>query len=105
MPLYAQIICIGGNGLFAFFFALAGIMSFGKGDNGQSAPGLGVFLLLLAAAALYSMWVLLKFRRYLGAEQALEREAHIAELRGKLDAMTAATSEASPGAGRTTDTS
>jgi hypothetical protein len=105
MPLYAQIICIGGNGLFAFFFALAGIMSFGKGDTGQSSPGLGVFLLLLAAAAIYSMWVLLKFRRYLGAEQALEREAHIAELREQLDAMNAATSETPPAAGQATDAS
>jgi len=89
MPLYAQIICIGGNGLFAFFFALAGFMSFGKGENGDSSPGLGVFLLLLAAAALYSMWVLLKFRRYLGQEASIEREAHLAHLRHEMDAEAA----------------
>jgi hypothetical protein len=96
MPLYAQIICIGGNGLFAFFFALAGFMSFGKGESGEASPGLGVFLLLLAAAALYSMWVLLKFRRYLSAEQALEREAHIADLRSQLDAANGRASDAPP---------
>lgn len=103
MPLYAQIICIGGNGLFAFFFALAGFMSFGKGENGQSSPGLGVFLLLLAAAALYSVWVLLKYRRYLGAEQALEREAHLAELRGQLDAINATLAATQPTPGSTTN--
>lgn len=84
MPIYAQIICIGGNGLFALLFALAGFGAAASGDT-----GLAVFLFLLTGAAGYSAWVLLKFRRYLGAEQALEREAHIADLRRQLDAANA----------------
>lgn len=84
MPLHAQILCIGGNALFALFFVIAaqGVMTDGN-------YGLALFLALLAAAAIYSGWVLLKFRRYLSAEAALERELHIEQLREEIERLKA----------------
>jgi hypothetical protein len=84
MPLHAQALCIGGNGLFAFFFLIAAQQSMAEGNY-----GLALFLALLAIAAIYSCWVLLKFRRYLSAEEALERELHIERLKEELDILKA----------------
>ncbi len=84
MPLHAQIACIGGNALFALLFLVAAQGSLAAGDY-----GLAVFLLLLAVAAAYSCWVLVKFRRYLSAEETLERELHIEQLRKEIDALKA----------------
>ena len=44
---------------------------------------------IFALAAGYSVWVLLKFRRYLSAEEALERELHIEKLREEIDQLRA----------------
>lgn len=84
MPFHAQVLCIGGNALFALFFLIAaqGVMVEGK-------YGLALFLAFLAAAAVYSVWVLLKFRKYLSAEEALERELHIERLREEIEALKA----------------
>lgn len=82
MPLHAQILCIGGNILFALVFLIAAQQSVAEGSF-----GLASFLGLLAASAIYSCWVLLKFRRYLSAEATLERELHIEQLRAELEAM------------------
>ena len=84
MPLHAQVICIGGNALFALLFVIAA-----AGANANGDTGLALFLLLIAAAAGYSVWVLLKFRRYLSAEGELEREVHIERLREELDQLRA----------------
>jgi hypothetical protein len=84
MPLHAQIICIGGNGVFAFLFLIAGVQGFSSGDS-----GLALFLFALGGAAAYSCWVLLKFRRYLGVEQSAERELHIEQLREEIDKLRA----------------
>jgi len=84
MPLHAQIACIGGNALFALLFLVAAQGSLAAGDY-----GLAVFLLLLAVAAAYSCWVLVKFRHYLSAEETLERELHIEQLRKEIDALKA----------------
>jgi hypothetical protein len=84
MPLHAQIACIGGNALFAFFFVLAGFQTLPTGQF-----GLSVFLLILAAAAIYTCWVLLKFRRYLSAEASLERELHVEKLQAEITELKA----------------
>ena len=84
MPLHAQIACIGGNCLFAFFFLIAGGQGFVEGSY-----GLAVFMALLAGAAIYTAWVLMKFRKYLGAEEAVERELHIERLREEIDQLKA----------------
>jgi hypothetical protein len=84
MPLHAQIACIGGNGLFALLFLIAAQGSFVEG-----AMGLAVFMLLLAGAAGYTCWVLLKFRRYLSAEESIERDLHIERLREEIDQLRA----------------
>jgi hypothetical protein len=84
MPLHAQILCIGGNILFALVFLIAAQQSTVEGTY-----GLASFLALLAASAIYSCWVLLKFRRYLSAEATLERELHIEQLRAELEALRA----------------
>src|SRR5262245_52963537 len=60
MPAHAQIVCIGRNCLFAFFFMIAAGMGFSSGDFGMA-----LFMTAMAGAALYSAWVLLKFRKYL----------------------------------------
>lgn len=82
MPLHAQIACIGGNCLFAFFFVIAAGTGFSEGNF-----GLAFFLLALAAAAIYTAWVLMKFRKYLGAEEAMERELHIERMREEIDQL------------------
>lgn len=82
MPLHAQILCIGGNVLFALLFLIAAQLSLAEGSY-----GLATFLAFLAVAAGYSSWVLLKFRRYLSAEATLERELHIEQLREELEAL------------------
>lgn len=84
MPLHAQIACIGGNALFALLFLIAAQGSFANGDS-----GLAVFMLILGGAAAYTCWVLLKFRRYLSAEESIERELHIERLREEIDALKA----------------
>jgi hypothetical protein len=91
MPLHAQILCIGGNGLFALFFGLTGLSLLGKGDMGPAG-----LLLALAGAAGYSLWILLKFRRYLGAEASMERELHIEQLREEIDKLKANNVEDKP---------
>lgn len=82
MPLHAQVLCIGGNILFALVFLIAAQMSLTEGSF-----GLASFLAFLAASAIYSCWVLLKFRRYLSAEATLERELHIEQLHAEIDAL------------------
>lgn len=82
MPLHAQILCIGGNILFALVFLIAAQQSLAEGSY-----GLASFMALLSASAIYSCWVLLKFRRYLSAEETLERELHIEQLRAELEAL------------------
>jgi hypothetical protein len=84
MPLHAQIACIGGNCLFAFFFLIAAGIGFGEGNF-----GLATFMAALAGAALYTAWVLLKFRKYLSAEKAIERELHIERMREEIDQLKA----------------
>ncbi len=92
MPLHAQIACIGGNGLFAILFLIA---AFGSGCPADCSTattdgfGLAAFLLILGAAAAYTCWVLVKFRRYLSAEQSIERELHIEQLREEIDRLKA----------------
>jgi hypothetical protein len=82
--MHAQILCIGGNGLFALFFGLVGLNLLSKGDFGPA-----VILLVLTVAAAYTLWVLLKFRKYLSAEETLEREVHIERLREELETLKA----------------
>jgi hypothetical protein len=84
MPIHAQILCIGGNGLFALFFLLAA-----QGVMVEGQYGMALFMAFLAAAAIYTCWVLLKFRRYLSAETAVERELHIEQLREEIDKLKA----------------
>ena len=84
MPLHAQIICIGGNVLFALFFMIGAGAGFGEGNSGMFAV-----MAAFAMAAAYSVWVLIKFRRYLDAEAVLERELHIEKLREELDTLRA----------------
>lgn len=84
MPPHAQILCIGGNALFALVFLLAAQQTAVEG-----AYGLALFLAFLGGAAIYSCWVLVKFRRYLSAEQSIERELHIEQLREEIDRLKA----------------
>ena len=84
MPLHAQIACIGGNGLFALMFVIAAQGTLTTGDF-----GLGMFLVILAAAAGYTCWVLVKFRHYLSAEAAIERELHVEKLQLEIEALKA----------------
>jgi hypothetical protein len=90
MPLHAQIICIGGNALLGVLMLIAAAQGFSGGDL-----GLAVFLMMLASACGYTIWVLLKFRHYLGKEATQEREAHLAQLRHEMDAGTTQTASAS----------
>lgn len=82
MPVHAQVLCIGGNILFALVFLIAAQQSLAEGSH-----GLASFMALLAASGIYSCWVLLKFRGYLSAEETLERELHIEQLRAELDQL------------------
>lgn len=84
MPLHAQILCIGGNGLFALFFLVAA-----QGVMVEGNYGLALFMAVLAAAAAYTCWVLTKFRHYLAAEATLERELHIERLKEEIDTLKA----------------
>jgi hypothetical protein len=84
MPFHAQVLCIGGNALFALFFLIGA-----QGVMVEGNYGLALFLAFLAVAAIYSVWVLLKFRRYLSAEEALERELHIEKLREEIETLKA----------------
>ena len=84
MPLHAQVLCIGGNVLFALVFLIAAGAGWSDGNSGMFAV-----MLMFAIAASYSVWVLLKFRRYLSAEGQLEREVHIERLREELDQLRA----------------
>ncbi len=91
MPLHAQIACIGGNGLFALIFLIA---AQGSGASDCSAAptggfGLAAFMLILAAAAGYTCWVLVKFRHYLSAEASIERELHVEKLELEIQALKA----------------
>ncbi len=82
MPLHAQIACIGGNGLFALIFLIAAQGSFAAGEF-----GLALFFTLLTAAAGYTCWVLVKFRRYLSAEISIQRELRIEQMREEIDQL------------------
>ena len=84
MPLHAQIVCIGGNALLGVLMLIAAAQGFTTGDF-----GLAVFMALLGGACAYTVWVLLKFRHYLGEEATLERQAHLAHLRHEMDAEAA----------------
>jgi membrane protein implicated in regulation of membrane protease activity len=84
MPLHAQIACIGGNAFFALLFLIAAQMGFAAGEFGMT-----VFMFALAAAAAYTCWVLVKFRRYLSAETAMERELRIEQMREEIDRLRA----------------
>ncbi len=84
MPLHAQIACIGGNALFALLFLIAAQGSFAEGEM-----GLALFMLILAGAAGYTCWVLVKFRRFLSVEQSIERELRIEQLREEIDRLRA----------------
>ena len=84
MPLHAQVICIGGNVLFALFFVIGAMAGYSEGNSGMFAV-MGMF----AIAAGYSVWVLMKFRHYLSAEASLERELHIEKLREEIDTLRA----------------
>ena len=84
MPLHAQILCIGGNILFALIFLIAAGTGWSNGDSGMFA-----LMVVFAIAAGYSVWVLVKFRRYLSAEGQLEREVYIERLREELDQLLA----------------
>lgn len=84
MPLHAQIICIGGNVLFALFFLIGAGAGYSDGNSGMFAV-----MAVFAVAAGYSVWVLMKFRRYLSAEASLERELHIERLREEIDTLRA----------------
>lgn len=84
MPVHAQVICIGGNGLFSLFFFLAGAGLFTEGQLGPA-----VLLFVMTVAAAYSAWVLLKFRKYLSAEQSVERELRIERMQEEIDQLKA----------------
>lgn len=84
MPLHAQVACIGGNAMFALLFLVAAQGSFAQGEM-----GLALFMLILAGAAGYTCWVLVKFRRYLSAEESIERELRIEQLREEIDRLRA----------------
>lgn len=84
MPLHAQIACIGGNALFALIFLIAAAQGWGSGDT-----GLALFMAALALASGYTCWVLLKFRRYLSAEESVRRELVMERMREEIDALKA----------------
>ncbi len=92
MPLHAQIACIGGNCLFALIFLIAA----GQGWSGRDT-GLTVFMIALAAAAIYTSLVLLKFRKYLSAEDATARELAMERMREEIDRLRANNGPSSSG--------
>ncbi len=81
MPLYAQIITMGGNSLIGLVMLLGASESLSKGSY-----GVALFLAALAGACGYTIWVLLKFRRYLSEEARLTRELRLEHLKDELDA-------------------
>ncbi|MBI1359209.1 MAG: hypothetical protein GC155_02875 [Alphaproteobacteria bacterium] len=81
MPLYAQIITMGGNGVIGLVMLLGASESLSKGSF-----GVALLLALLAGACGYTIWVLAKFRRYLSEEARLTRELRLEHLRDELDA-------------------
>lgn len=84
MPLHAQILCIGGNVLFAIFFLIGAGAGFSDGNFSMA-----FVMALFGVAAAYSVWVLTKFRRYLDAEAVMERELHIERMREEIDILKA----------------
>jgi hypothetical protein len=84
MPLHAQIACIGGNAFFALLFLIAAGQGFSTGEYGMT-----FFMLLLVGAAAYTTWVLLKFRKYLSAEESLARELQMERMEEELEALRA----------------
>ncbi|MDP3736026.1 MAG: hypothetical protein Q8R02_01475 [Hyphomonadaceae bacterium] len=84
MPVHAQVICIGGNGLFALFFFLVGVGLFTEGQLGPA-----ILLFAMTAAASYSAWVLLKFRKFLSAEDAMERNLRMERMQEEIDQLKA----------------
>jgi hypothetical protein len=84
MPLHAQIACIGGNSLFALLFLIAAAQGWGGHETGMAT-----FMAILAACAIYTTWVLFKFRKYLSAEDAMARELAIERMREEIDQLKA----------------
>jgi hypothetical protein len=84
MPLHAQIACIGGNCFFALIFLIAAGQGMGANETGMAA-----FMAALAACAIYTAWVLLKFRKYLSAEDATARELAMERMREEIDQLKA----------------
>ena len=84
MPLHAQILCIGGNVLFAIFFLIGA----GAGLSEGNFP-MAFVMTLFGVAAAYSVWVLAKFRHYLDAEAVMERELHIEQMREEIEVLKA----------------
>jgi hypothetical protein len=84
MPLHAQIVCFGGNAVFALIFLLGAVAASDEGDSGLAA-----FLTVLMVAALYCGWVLLKFRKYLSAEVAMQRDLEIERLYEEIQTLRA----------------
>jgi hypothetical protein len=84
MPLHAQIACIGGNCFFAIVFLIAAGQGLGSNETGMAA-----FMAALAACAAYTAWVLLKFRKYLSAEDAAARELAMERMREEIDQLKA----------------
>ncbi|MDP3495742.1 MAG: hypothetical protein Q8R82_21755 [Hyphomonadaceae bacterium] len=84
MPLHAQILCIGGNVLFALFFLIGAGAGLSEGSYSMA-----FVMIVLAVAAGYSVWVLAKFRHYLDAEAVMERELNIERMREEIDVLKA----------------
>ena len=84
MPIHAQVICIGGNALFALFFFLAGAGLFTEGQLGPA-----IIMFVMTGAAAYSGWILLKFRKYLGDEAVKERELNMERMQEEIDQLKA----------------
>ena len=84
MPLHAQILCIGGNVLFAIFFLVGAGAGLSEGNFSMA-----FVMTLFGLAAAYSVWVLAKFRHYLDAEAVMERELHIERMREEIEVLKA----------------
>lgn len=84
MPLHAQILCIGGNILFAIFFLIGAGAGLSEGNFSMA-----FVMTLFGVAAAYSVWVLAKFRHYLDAEAVMERELHIERMREEIEVLKA----------------
>ena len=84
MPLHAQILCIGGNVLFAIFVLIGAGAGLSEGNFSMA-----FVMTLFGVAAAYSVWVLAKFRHYLDAEAVMERELHIERMREEIEVLKA----------------